>query len=66
MWLRLIGGAVEAVCTDPVCEVNPSRHLDNEDSGWYFCRVPANYTSIDYYINVTVLGENSVWHSCMA
>ena len=55
MWMRVTGSNV---CTSPVCEVNPSRYLNNEDSGWYFCRVPSNDSFVDYYINVTVLGKS--------
>ena len=57
--MRIVGDDVQTVCNDPVCKVNGISHrsLDNEDSGWYFYRVPSNHSFLDFYINMTILGE---------
>ena len=50
----------------PECSLNDERSLTNQDSGLYFCRIPAENGSDFHraYVNISVLGMLIVYFLC--
>ena len=65
-WVRMEGDRNITLCDGPVCKLNLGRELHNEDSGFYFCRVPVgNGSKIqNHFTQLTVQGSVELSDAC--